>query len=72
MVKEAGGFWWTPVIVKTAIHIGNIMKETFSLGTTDNFNCLGKVYKEIKSSILPNNSSFFKSLLVIKIVSLKF
>ena len=48
----------------------NIMKETFYLGKTELYILLqkltiksfGGVYKEIKSSILPNNSSFFGSV----------
>ena len=56
----------------------NIMKETFYLGKTElllqklTIKSFGGVYKEIKSSILPNNSSYSAGVLtkLIKLIYL--
>ena len=60
LLSEDGHSHWAPPY-------WNIMKETSSLGRTEvkilllklSIKCFEDVYKAIKSSVIPNNSSFF-------------
>ena len=56
--KEAVGFWWTPVKLRRPFILGDAILEYNERNLNEIKSC-GDVYKEIKSSIVPNYSSFF-------------